>query len=127
MGGAAGTKYCKLGSEDCCATGSGSATTYRCLSSSTDTCTNSGGVAIPCDDEAQCPGQLCCGSLDTTNNVYVSVQCQATCDPLQNQYVFCDPTAPVDVCATIATNGGPPYTCMASGVLPGYYRCSNGM
>ena len=89
---------------------------------------NGGGVAIPCDNEAECTGgQVCCGTLDTNNDVYVSVQCQSSCDPNQSEYVFCDPNATVDVCSSIPANGGPAYTCMASDVLPGYYRCTNGM
>jgi len=87
---------------------------------------NGGGVPIQCDNEAECPGQFCCGTLDTGSDTYVSIQCQATCDPTQSQYVFCDPNAATDVCSTIPTNGGPAYTCLPSGVLEGYYRCSNG-
>jgi hypothetical protein len=82
-------------------------------------------VNILCDNEVECPGQLCCGTLDQSSDTYTSVQCQATCDPTQDQYIFCDPSVTPSVCATIPTGGGTPYTCTQSGVLVGFYRCSN--
>ena len=76
------------------------------------------GVAIPCDDKADCDkGNVCCGTTGN-NGRYTQVQCQASCDPNNNEYEFCDPNAQPDECAA---NG---QTCsLASGVLTGYYRC----
>jgi hypothetical protein len=121
-----GDTYCPVGKDVCCAKGSGTSLSLHCASAASTTCANGGGLAIQCDNEAECPGQLCCGTLDPTSDTYTSVQCQATCDPTQNQYIFCDPNAATDVCATIPTNGGPPYTCTESSLLTGFYRCSNG-
>jgi hypothetical protein len=119
-------RYCTPMKQDCCAQGSGAQTFFRCVTAGSGTCQNGGGVAIPCDSTSQCPsGNLCCGTLDPQSNAYVAVQCQATCDSSQNQYVFCTQGAQPDVCAQIPSNGGPPYACGPSDVLPGYYRCSN--
>jgi hypothetical protein len=133
------TTYCPVGTDVCCArtvggAGSGGSgggagtgtTTFRCESATSSTCENAGGTPIACDNEAECSGQLCCGSLDTSSNTYVTVQCQTTCDPAQNQYIFCDPNLAPSVCDSVPTNGGPPYTCTESTSLPGFYRCSNG-
>ncbi len=96
------------------------------MDSNSASCSSLAGLAIPCDDTAECSGQFCCGLLDVNNDVYTAIQCQATCDPAQNQIVFCDPTAVPDVCASIPDNNGPPYTCGESTLLPGFYRCTNG-
>jgi hypothetical protein len=119
-----GKKYCAVGKQDCCATGSGAAATFRCESGTSSSCQ---GTTISCDDSAQCPtGNVCCGIFDTNTDVYAVLQCAASCDPTQGQYVFCDPTAKVDVCSAIPHGGGPAYACTASTLLPGYFRCSNG-
>ena len=51
----AGKTYCPVGSQDCCATGSGAATKFRCESTATTPICN--GVAIACDNSAECGGQ----------------------------------------------------------------------
>ncbi len=121
-----GAKYCTAGSQVCCATGSGNAATYRCTPDTGSECEKTGGVTIACDNPAECGGQICCGTVDPNTDTYTSVACLDTCDPTGDQRVFCTPGASPDVCATLASSGGPPYTCVASTILPGYYVCSNG-
>jgi hypothetical protein len=121
-----------VGTDECCAaqgengggTGSGGTVYEKCVSlSEGNLCGNNGDyevVGIPCDDSGQCgSGELCCGTTDDTG-AYSSIVCQTTCTG-DGTYVFCDPNAVLDVCATLG--GG--YSCTASTVLPGYYRCAN--
>jgi hypothetical protein len=81
------------------------------------------GLSIPCDDKTDCPGgQVCCGSFDQ-NTGYKSVSCQSSCGPGPipgtTGVRLCDPSNPIDECASIGAS------CQASGSLHGYYVCKN--
>jgi hypothetical protein len=113
------TRYCSGSSNSCCYTASpgnpgGGGGSFKCEPSASSACA---GLAIECDDDADCKGQICCGTL--INNRYQSVRCSITCGNTgTGTFIhFCDPNAAIDVCA--ADN----LQCMPSSVLPGYYRC----
>jgi hypothetical protein len=101
--------YCPLGTEVCCAG----------TTAASQACTAPSACASPltpmaCDDADDCPsGQICCGQLDPTGEIYVIVNCQSTCaEPFGHH--FCDP----------AGNDCPSgYKCTASTLLPGHYAC----
>jgi len=129
VGASGKTRYCKVSTEECCAvqgdngggTGTGGTTYDKCATASQGNLCATGDevVGIPCDDGAQCgAGQYCCGTTDDTG-AYSSVNCQSSCNG-DGQYAFCDPTAATDECTTLGFG----YTCTASTVLPGYYRCA---
>jgi hypothetical protein len=120
-----GDVYCTVDTQDCCISGSGQNASYRCMTALT--CGFSGAISVACDNSAECTGnQVCCGTIDPQSDTYEMVQCAASCDPENDEHTFCDPNAAVDVCASIPSDNGPPYTCTASTILPGYYVCSNG-
>ncbi len=116
-------RYCKLGSQECCAVqgdSGGSQTTYKCVSTAALTCLGTDAITIPCDDNAQCSNnQICCGTTDQSGSYYASVSCQSSCNG-GGQFVFCDPNALPDVCTALG-NGS---TCTASQILPGYFVCN---
>ncbi len=122
--GGAGDVFCKSSSQVCCVTsdgfggggGGGGGINQACESSGIAAC--AGGLAVGCDDSADCSGgQVCCGTL--TNDGYHSVQCQPSCTstPATTAVRFCDGSAAKDECAPLGK------TCQPSMRLPGYSVC----
>jgi hypothetical protein len=98
----------------------GSDTTFKCVSPAAVTCLGTEAITIPCSDSGQCQtGDVCCGTTDQAGN-YGSVQCASSCNA-SGEYIFCDPNATPDICATLG-NGS---TCMPSQILPGYSVCES--
>lgn len=111
--------YCNEGTQYCCATAVGAGTTqYACKDNTVSACA---GLRLPCDDKADCQGNICCGTFDK-NLGYTAVECKATCGPgtANTSYVhFCDPNAPTDECQSIGRS------CSGtSNALPGYHFCN---
>ena len=114
----AGTTYCKVGAQICCAllSGTGGNPGYTCRQGAAQ-CT--AGIPISCDDAADCPGQICCGHFSSTTG-YRSVSCAAACDgtdPNGDALVqFCDVKSVPDECPVGRK-------CTPSGSLIGFSRC----
>ena len=110
--------YCKVGTACCVKSSSGlpgGGSGSACETSTVPFCS---GVAVECDSDDDCKGQVCCGTL-VANSRYTSVRCQATCDTQSDTQIhFCDPNAQDDVCAADGLQ------CTASGILPGYSVCN---
>lgn len=74
------------------------------------------GVLVACDDDSDCLGLACCGTL--IDNNYTIVTCAVSCGPLgPTQSHLCNPNAAIDVCAAQGL------TCVPSARLPGYWHC----
>ncbi len=77
------------------------------------------GVAVACDDAADCGAQRCCGEFNASTG-YVAVDCRASCNgtaPNGDTFVeLCDRNAKPDTCS-----GGK--RCQPSGSLTGYSIC----
>jgi len=114
-----GTSTCPVPTGECCVSGGGGTPpTYECEEPPSPThCEGGGGTPIQCDEQADCPGGQCCGTINTDDNGYVSVECMTTC-PVGG-VVFCDPKT-VNACAAEAGE-----TCTESTLLPGYYVCTS--
>lgn len=76
-----------------------------------------GFIELQCNGPEDCPGQVCCGTIDQQMNPpYTGLQCQATCDQ-QNEVVICGNNP------NICMNGT---QCKPSQVLgQGYNVCRN--
>ena len=109
---------CNVGSQFCCAmgVGNGSPPSYMCESPAPGAC--AGGIRLPCNDTADCHGEICCGTFDSVVG-HTDVSCKTTCTPTAttSPVRFCDDTAPTDECVAIGLN------CHASQALPGYAFC----
>jgi hypothetical protein len=111
------TAYCAPTQQECCVTGNAGSMQYSCKAAGSLSCF---GLTIPCDDSADCAGQICCGVQDMGATHYVSVSCQATCDPQgpggEPQRIFCDPNVTPSECPMGTA-------CTMSAFLPGYSVC----
>jgi hypothetical protein len=84
-------------------------------------CYMAGNIPVLCDTTADCPtGELCCGTKMSSYGEYAYVRCEATCPSTaaNTRVIFCDPSASPSICAAVGKS------CLASGLLPGYYVCT---
>lgn len=111
--------FCVVNQQACCAPAvpPGDVPPYKCVSGG-GTCA---GTRIACDDTADCPGKICCGSYDPNQQRYTEVACRSSCSgqgPNGTQLIrMCDPVLSPSDCP----NGT---ICKESGILPGFYYCS---
>jgi hypothetical protein len=109
-----GNAECAVGQQYCCVSNNAPPPpTYACQNPPPTDCQNAGGVSVECDDAADCPGQVCCGTQQL--NQYVYVRCEQQCNATSSVQ-FCDPASLVGECPV-------PQTCRASVLLPGYHVC----
>jgi hypothetical protein len=47
-----------------------------------------GYVELTCSSPADCPGQVCCATIDPTQNTFQGISCQSTCNG-PNEVVVC--------------------------------------
>jgi hypothetical protein len=110
--------YCSVTTEYCCAVATGGDPDFSCLPESDKSC---GGVSVPCSDDADCNGKICCGTYSHLTGSYDAVQCKTSCstdNATITEYRLCDPELSPDPCVA----GGE--TCKASQAMPGWYICS---
>jgi len=121
-----GSSKCPVPSDICCVRGGLDAGSpkYACqdsMSSSIKSCKSLGGTPASCGVGADCPGNVCCGLLNSSDTAYLVVQCQSTCvedfDAGDLNVVFCDPSLSPDECTPIGK------TCAPSILLPGFNVC----
>lgn len=114
------SSYCKNDSELCCIKPTGSA----CIASNVaNTCS---ATRMFCDNGDSCKtGEICCGNIfyNGSANVYGDIKCSSSCNvtatTIPGQRRFCNPNTKPDECIQHGL------TCKASGILPGYFICSN--
>ena len=112
--------YCKNDTELCCIKQTGSA----CVASNmANTCA---ATRMYCDNGDSCKtGEICCGNIffNGNSNVYGEIKCASSCNvtasQIPGQRRFCNPNNKPDECQQYGL------TCKASGILPGYFICSN--
>jgi hypothetical protein len=111
---------CAIPEGDCCYNpNESSAGTYSCQTpADVAGCSASGNTPIECGVGADCPGGVCCGSLNDEDTGYVMVECAPSC-MAEGEILFCDPSSPTDI-ANCAAMGG---TCGKSDLLPGFTVC----
>lgn len=111
--------YCDVSNQACCISSHSGSLSFDCHAAS-GTGSQCNGLRVPCDDQADCNGQICCATYDKINSGYKSVQCQSSCGAdtaLTTEYRLCDPNAAVDECAAV---GG---TCQPSTAIDGWFLC----
>lgn len=114
------SSYCKNDTELCCVKPTGSA----CIASNVaNTCQ---ATRMYCDNGDSCKtGEICCGNIfyNGSANVYGDIKCSSSCNvtatTIPGQRRFCNPNTKPDECIQHGL------TCKASGILPGYFICSN--
>lgn len=105
--------YCAVPAQFCCVPQGGG--TYKCETLGAQ-CQ---GASVHCDDTADCPGMVCCGTLNEPNGqnpFYSEVTCRTDCmgqTQTTADVQFCDPNK----------NDCLQGNCMASQLLPGYFVC----
>jgi hypothetical protein len=111
-----GSSSCAIPAELCCYNKEEGTATCESASEASS-CEASEGTAISCEDGADCPGEYCCGTLNTDDSRYLHVECSTTCSGTAPQIILCDPKATPGVCGTVGLS------CGTSTFLPGYYVC----
>jgi hypothetical protein len=110
--------YCNVATEYCCAVPTGGDPDFSCMPESDKSC---GGISVPCSDDADCDGKICCGTYSHLTGSYDSVQCKISCsadNATITEYRLCDPELSPDPCVADGK------TCKASQAMPGWYICS---
>jgi hypothetical protein len=110
-------KYCPVSSQYCCITDNGSELTFTCKTKSGPSCA---GLQVPCSDQRDCDGKICCATYDNVNGGYSEVACRDTCDKdtlTETEFRLCDHDAPADECEAIGKS------CQESSAVPGWYVC----
>ena len=85
------------GGQACCVTESLGKLSFACKTKGS----SCSGMSVPCSDQADCGGKICCAAYSNVKGDYESVACQDTCSE-NNSFItelrLCDPQAAVDEC-----------------------------
>jgi hypothetical protein len=114
-----GASPCDIPGEQCCVS-SDTPATYTCQPAGDyKTCIGAGSTPVFCDEAADCPGQICCGTKTSAYGTYYAVSCETTCESTNNtKIVFCNPAVTPDSCIPFSL------TCKPSTILIGLSVCN---
>jgi hypothetical protein len=113
---ACGSSPCPIPAEICCYNKLADTATCEKASEAT-ACEAMESTAIACENGTDCPGEYCCGTLNTDDTRYLHVECSTTCSGTAPEIILCDPKATPGVCGMVGM------TCGSSSFLPGYFVC----